>query len=364
MHKVAAEVALDSQHMRTAIAMAMGEHEKAVGGVRDTPTLEVFDTLDILAMEQIAVEFAETEASWNSQGIDSAPTARDTFTLNLLTEDNLFAYDRIINSVPGHEMLTRWNRRWTAEEHSHGLRMLAVVMAVNLTNRKSDLFDTKKIDRLMPANIMSGIHLEHQPDKDRKELIIPENISELVAYTSVQEILTNKPHARTGQLFGTKVAEIMEEIAGDESRHAAFFRRVFRAVVEQHPDLALTSFKKMNENFAMPGSEGIKGYALMAWRIAVSGLFTVDTVLDAQEQVARHTKLLEAEPKTDEGKTALEWASSMSEQKAVIETRQKLEEGRDRAKKKADRTGGLAPIIAGRTVNWEDNTMVPIANAA
>lgn len=185
-------------------------------------------------------------------------TARVAIALNLLTEEGLPHFHRLIATHLGNESPWRdWNNMWTAEEDRHGCALRDYV-------RDARLFDMGELEKLQYRYIESGFNPDWDSDPYR-----------LLAYTSLQEKATQFSHANTGRLCSPiepMAQKVLAHLASDESRHYLFYRAMFGAILERDPDRALAALLKVTLNFAMPGA-AIAGYDEMSEVVRRAGIF-------------------------------------------------------------------------------------------
>ena len=174
---------------------------------------------------------------------------RVALALNLLTEEGLPHFHRLIATHLGNESpWSDWNNMWTAEEDRHGCVMRDYV-------RDARIFNMGALERMQYRYIESGFNPDWQQDPYR-----------LLAYTSLQEKATQVAHANTGRTCGKhepRIQRILAHIAGDESKHYAFYRAAFGAILERDTNNALFSLLKVMPALAMPG-HSMPGYDHMS----------------------------------------------------------------------------------------------------
>ena len=185
------------------------------------------------------------------------------------------------------------------------------------------------------------------------------------AYTAVQELLTKFAHFDTSRLMDAPGRSNLLKIGGDEGRHYNVYGSGLKALAAIFPDIALAGMRRQHEGgaFAMPGQKGIPNYIRLARTIALAGVFDTITVLEAQKQTILETKLLEAEPVTDQGKLDQEWAHGITSEEDPVWENQRagMIELRERAGRRI-KPGRLRPFIIGVTVELDaNNNYVPIA---
>lgn len=185
-------------------------------------------------------------------------SVRVALALNLMTEEGLPHFHRLIAVHMGNESpWSTWNNLWTAEEDRHGCALRDYV-------RDARIFDMGALEKLQYAYIESGFNPDWQQDPYR-----------LLAYTSMQEKATQVAHSNTGRTCGKyepKIQRVLAHIAGDESKHYAFYRAGFGEVLRLDPDRALYSLLKVMPALAMPG-HSMPGYEHMADVVRRAGIY-------------------------------------------------------------------------------------------
>ncbi len=166
-------------------------------------------------------------------------TTRVALAINLLTEEGLPHFHRLIATHLGNESpWSDWNNMWTAEEDRHGCALRDYV-------RDARIFNMGALERMQYRYIECGFNPDWQRDPYR-----------LLAYTSMQEKATQVAHANVGRTCGKyepRIQRVLAHIAGDESRHYAFYRSAFAEIIERDPNRALQSLLKVMPALAMPG---------------------------------------------------------------------------------------------------------------
>ncbi len=182
--------------------------------------------------------------------------AQTSFEVNLLTEDNLPSYHRLIHGMFGRgdgAWLT-WVGRWTAEEGRH-----AIVLRDYLTV-------TRNID---PVLLERGRMLQLQKGYD---MASPDTLHGL-AYVAFQELATRISHRNTGRYSDDPVADrIMVRIAADENLHMVFYRDILKAALLLEPSAAVRAIVDEVLKFQMPGA-GIPNFLRKAADIARAGIY-------------------------------------------------------------------------------------------
>ena len=152
-------------------------------------------------------------------------------SLNLLARDSL-------GDAP--DPWAKWMRGWTAEENRHGDLLNAFL---RLTGR----VDMRAVELTVQHLIARGFNPRTDPDPYAG-----------LIYTSFQERATMVSHANVGKLAqkdgDANLAKICAKIAGDESRHAAFYTRMMGEVMARDAEGGVLVFRDMLRRIiAMPG---------------------------------------------------------------------------------------------------------------
>lgn len=180
--------------------------------------------------------------------------AKAAMITNLLTEDNLPSYHRVIadnfsmDSAWGH-----WVGRWTAEENRHGIVMrdyLVVTRGVDpvALEQARMIHMTNGYDPvLVAADRMEDLQNEYG---DLDEV----GILHSVAYVTFQELATRVSHRNTGKACDDPIADrMLQRIAADENLHMVFYRNICGAGMDLAPDQTLRAVTDIVTNFQMPG---------------------------------------------------------------------------------------------------------------
>lgn len=182
--------------------------------------------------------------------------AQTAFEVNLLTEDNLPSYHRVISAVfrPGEGAWATWVGRWTAEEGRH-----AIVLRDYLTVTRN--IDPVALERGRMTQLQQGY------DHDRPDTL------HVLAYVTFQELATRVSHRNTGRYSSDPAADrIMVRIAADENLHMVFYRDMMTAALEVDPSGAVCAIVDEILNFRMPGA-GIPGFRRKAVEMARAGIY-------------------------------------------------------------------------------------------
>ena len=181
--------------------------------------------------------------------------AQTAFEVNLLTEDNLPSYHRLIHSIfgKGDGAWKNWVNRWTAEEGRHAI----VIRDYLIVTRN---IDPIALERGRMQNVQGGY--DH-----------PVGMLRGLAYTSFQELATRVSHQNTGRYSDDPVADrIMTRVANDENLHMVFYRDALQAALEVDPSAVVRAIAQEVLTFEMPGS-GIAGFVRKAARMAEAGIY-------------------------------------------------------------------------------------------
>ena len=178
-----------------------------------------------------------TELRDRARGLPDS--ARVAFTINILTEEGLPHFHRLIaESLGSQTFWSLWNRLWTAEEDRHGniLRDYA---------RDSRFLNFSALEALQFKYIRNGFYPEWAGDPYK-----------LFIYTTCQERATQISHLNTGKLAEGQeplLVAVTQKIAQDESRHYAFYMNVFREILARDPNQALEAASSIMPAIDMPG---------------------------------------------------------------------------------------------------------------
>ncbi|MEX0602245.1 MAG: acyl-ACP desaturase, partial [Bacteroidota bacterium] len=159
--------------------------------------------------------------------------------LNILTEEGLPHFHRLIAENLGSSTFwNRWNNLWTAEEDRHGNILRDYV-------RDSRLLNFRVLERLQFDYIRAGFNPTWTGDPYK-----------IFVYTTCQERATQVSHLNTGKLAAREeplLHHITQKIAGDESRHYAFYLNVFKEILKRDPNTALQAASEIMPSIDMPG---------------------------------------------------------------------------------------------------------------
>jgi acyl-[acyl-carrier-protein] desaturase len=202
-----------------------------------------------------------------------------SFEVNLLTEDNLPSYHRLIHGMfgKGDGPWINWVNRWTAEEGRH-----AIVLRDYLTV-------TRNID---PVLLERGRMTQLQQGYDRPSTRTLRGL----AYVTFQELATRISHRNTGRYSDDPVADrIMARVAADENLHMVFYRDILGAALQISPSAAVRAIVDEVLAFEMPGA-GIPGFMRKAAQIAKAGIYDIRSHRDeVLMPILRHWRIFELE---------------------------------------------------------------------
>ena len=193
---------------------------------------------------------------WTPDQPKLSGVARTAFEVNLLTEDNLPSYHRLIYGMfgEGDGAWLNWVGRWTAEEGRH-----AIVLRDYLTVTRN--LDPATLEQSRMALVESGYE---RPSTDPLRGL---------AYVALQEVATRAAHRNTGRYSEDPVADrIMDRIAADENLHATFYRDILAAAAEALPSATVEAVVAEIVGFEMPGA-GIRGFRRKAAQMAMAGIY-------------------------------------------------------------------------------------------
>ncbi len=165
---------------------------------------------------------------------------------DMVTEEALPSYSVSFNLLAGDTTGTdarpwaRWLRGWTAEENRHGDLLNAYL---RLTGR----VDMRSVEKTVHHLLANGFEARTFPD-----------LYGGLVYTSFQERATKISHGNVGRLANAQgvssLSTICQKIAGDESRHEAFYTTMMGKVLDDDPEGGMISIGSiLRRVIAMPG---------------------------------------------------------------------------------------------------------------
>jgi acyl-[acyl-carrier protein] desaturase len=172
-----------------------------------------------------------------ARGISTA--GRVALALNLLTEEGLPHFHRLLAVYLGNDSFwSRWTNLWTAEEDRHGA-------VLHDYTRDSQILDSPVLEKMQFEYLKAGF--EPAWDKDPYRVFV---------YTTLQERATQVSHANTGKLASESeptIGTVLANVAKEEARHYAFYREIFKGVLQRDPNGALQSAATVMPSIDMPG---------------------------------------------------------------------------------------------------------------
>jgi acyl-[acyl-carrier-protein] desaturase len=165
---------------------------------------------------------------------------------DMVTEEALPSYAIALNEIAQEcygdspKPWSKWLRGWTAEENRHGDLLNAYL---RLTGR----VDMHAIEVTVQHLIANGFNPQTFPDCYKG-----------LTYTSFQERATRISHGNVGKLVNAQgdpnLGKICLRIAGDESRHEAFYTRCMGRVFDLDAENGMLCLREMLRTLiAMPG---------------------------------------------------------------------------------------------------------------
>ncbi|MFC0314526.1 acyl-ACP desaturase [Gordonia phosphorivorans] len=261
----------------------------------------------------------------NSQLDEVAKAAMIT---NLLTEDNLPSYHRVIadnfsmDSAWGH-----WVGRWTAEENRHSIVMrdylvvtrgvdpvaLEEARMIHMTNGYDPMLAAAGRTEELEGQDIDGVGLLHS-----------------VAYVTFQELATRVSHRNTGKACNDPIADrMLQRVAADENLHMIFYRNICGAGMDLSPDQTLRAVTDIVTNFQMPGA-GMPNFRRHGVLMAKHGIYDLRQHLEEVIMpVLRKWNVFERNDFGAEGEKTRDELAAFLEQLEADATR--FEEMRDRS---------------------------------
>ncbi|HEX5830848.1 MAG TPA: acyl-ACP desaturase [Gemmatimonadaceae bacterium] len=216
---------------------------------------------------------------------------RVALALNLLTEEGLPHFHRLLAAYLGSDSFwTRWTNLWTAEEDRHGA-------VLHDYARDSRILDNPVLERMQFEYLKAGF--EPAWDKDPYRVFV---------YTTLQERATQVSHANTGKLAGEYeplIGVVLANVAKEEARHYAFYRSIFKAVLQRDPNRALESAAALMPSIDMPGVN-MPHFRDMADVIRRAGIYGPRDYLTIVEEQIRFWAIEKLEGLNEAGKKAQE----------------------------------------------------------
>lgn len=253
--------------------------------------------------------------------------AKAAMITNLLTEDNLPSYHRVIaDNFSMDSAWGFWVGRWTAEENRHSIVMrdyLTVTRGVDPAQLEADRM-VHMTNGYSPESA-AGDRVEEMMEKGGEMGLLHS-----VAYVTFQELATRVSHRNTGKACNDPIADkMLQRIAADENLHMIFYRNICGAGMDIAPDQTLRAVTDIVTNFQMPGA-GMPNFRRHGVLMAKHGIYDLRQHLEEVIQpVLRKWNVFDRDDFSAEGDKTREELAAFLEQleKDTI----KFEEMRDRA---------------------------------
>ncbi|GAC48092.1 acyl-ACP desaturase [Gordonia aichiensis] len=267
-------------------------------------------------------------------GVDYEPeqsqldeVAKAAMITNLLTEDNLPSYHRVIaDNFSMDSAWGYWVGRWTAEENRHSIVMrdyLVVTRGVDPAQLEADRM--VHMTNGYSPEAAAGDRVEEMMEKGGEMGLLHS-----VAYVTFQELATRVSHRNTGKACNDPIADkMLQRIAADENLHMIFYRNICGAGMDIAPDQTLRAVTDIVTNFQMPGA-GMPNFRRHGVLMAKHGIYDLRQHLEEVIQpVLRKWNVFDRDDFSAEGEQTREELAAFLEQleKDTI----KFEEMRDRA---------------------------------
>lgn len=267
-------------------------------------------------------------------GVDYEPeqsqldeVAKAAMITNLLTEDNLPSYHRVIaDNFSMDSAWGYWVGRWTAEENRHSIVMrdyLVVTRGVDPAQLEADRM--VHMTNGYSPEAAAGDRVEEMMEKGGEMGLLHS-----VAYVTFQELATRVSHRNTGKACNDPIADkMLQRIAADENLHMIFYRNICGAGMDIAPDQTLRAVTDIVTNFQMPGA-GMPNFRRHGVLIAKHGIY--DLRQHHEEVVMPILRKLNVFDRDDfgpEGEKDRERLHAFTEK--LAEDTLKFEEMRDRA---------------------------------
>ncbi|TDC74362.1 acyl-ACP desaturase [Streptomyces hainanensis] len=183
--------------------------------------------------------------------------ARDGLLHNLLSEDNLPSYHRVIAelfSLDG--AWGTWVHRWTVEEGRHGMAIRDYLLVTRSA-------DPVALERDRSAHVQNGYEIDYRGD-----------VLASLVYVTLQELGTRISYRNIRRLCDEPTcAAMLRRIARDENHHMLFYRTVLAAAMERDPDRTVRALADVVDTIRRPG-HGAPGFGGLARSMARSGIYT------------------------------------------------------------------------------------------
>jgi acyl-[acyl-carrier-protein] desaturase len=239
---------------------------------------------------------------------------RVALALNLLTEEGLPHFHRLLAVYLGSDSFwSRWTNLWTAEEDRHGA-------VLHDYARDSQILNNPELERMQFEYLKAGF--EPAWDRDPYRVFV---------YTTLQERATQVSHANTGKLaseYEPKIGTVLSNVAKEEARHYAFYREIFKEVLERDPNRALESAATVMPSIDMPGVN-MPYFRDMADVVRRAGIYGPREYLRIVEEQVRYWAIDAIDGLNEIGKRAQEKILAIPER---LERVADMMEARSRAK--------------------------------
>src|SRR5690606_383425 len=161
---------------------------------------------------------------WDPEQSQLSDVAKAAMITNLLTEDNLPSYHRVIAENFGlDDAWGFWVGRWTAQENRH-----SIVMRDYLGVTRGA--DPVPLENIRMAHMTSGFNPLPTDDGQRDHSF---DMLFAVAYVSFQELATRVSHRNTGKACGDPIADrLLQRVAADENLHMLFYRNIVAGALD------------------------------------------------------------------------------------------------------------------------------------
>ncbi|MCP2289093.1 acyl-ACP desaturase [Nocardia amikacinitolerans] len=263
---------------------------------------------------------------WEPEQSRLSEVAKAAMITNLLTEDNLPSYHRLIaQNFSQDGAWGSWVGRWTAEENRHGIVMrdyLVVTRGV----------DPVALEQARMIHMTQGV--DAPPDWD--------GFLVNVAYVTFQELATRVSHRNTGKVCEDPIADrMLQRVAADENLHMIFYRNMCGAALDLVPDQAMMALTRVLTSFVMPGA-GMPNWRRNSVLMAKHGIYDLRQHLD--EVVSPVLKKWEVFERNDFGPRGEQARDRLAEfMEKLGRDVLKFEEQRDRMLAREAAKGDLQP---------------------
>jgi acyl-[acyl-carrier-protein] desaturase len=207
----------------------------------DKARIDWFPSDLLPASQHMSTAEMEYVAELKQQSAQLPDAARIALVLNLITEEGLPSYHRLLHQAFGDKSSWGiWRNQWTAEEDRHG-NLLRDYM------RDCRIVDMKYVEQLQFRFLSNGWMPEWAGDP-----------YSTIAYTSFQERATQVSHRNLGkyvQKITPGLSRILGHIAGDESRHYNFYASLLKKLLQVDVEKILQAIHATLKTFKMPGHD-------------------------------------------------------------------------------------------------------------